>query len=105
MTIDGTSLWVLDIDFSPNVFRYNMSGVYQNNSFTLDAENSHAEGITWDGQYFWVVDQQADKVLQVQHRRGAPSLLQRCTRDGIPSDGTSLWVVDTGTEKMYEVLA
>ncbi|MCH8186805.1 MAG: hypothetical protein IH862_11970, partial [Chloroflexi bacterium] len=86
------------------VFRYSLSGVFQNDSFSLDVENSHAEGITTDGNSLWVVDKDVGKVFRYSlggSQLDSFGVAPATHPEGITTDGASIWVVDKDTDKIY----
>ena len=84
--------------------RYSVAGAYQDNSFALATENSHAEGITTDGTSLWVVDKDADKVFRYDmggDLQSSFSVEPATHPEGIAYDGASIWVVDKDTDTVY----
>ncbi|WP_207396457.1 Ig-like domain-containing protein, partial [Bremerella alba] len=118
---DGTNLWIVDTANDEVLYFAGaasigsatelLSGTQSaTSSFSLDAANSAAKGITTDGTTIWVVDDGADKVFVYSASSG--SLQGSWSLDssnanaggitiGAQSGSTSLWVVDYNDNIVY----
>lgn len=79
LVTDGTSIWVVDDSTSDRVFRYTVSGTFQN-SWLINSANSRPTGITLDpsngSQDIWIVDSGTDRIYRYANARTltAPTL-------------------------------
>ena len=70
LTWDGTNFWVLD-ETSKTVYKYNSSGVYQNESFPVNEPPFYVKGIVWNGSKY-VVQGGYSSFYEYQRSYGLP---------------------------------
>ena len=59
-----TDLWVVDNDVD-RAFKYSTTGIYSGDSFDVSQPPASAsQGITWDGDSFWVICSNNDKIYE-----------------------------------------
>ena len=101
ITYDGTYLWVLgDVSGSENVaYKYTTAGVYQNVSFSTDAQDIYSRGLAWDGTSFWVTGNSTDRV----YKYNSSGVYQNVSFNvagtglkplGVVWDSSALWILD-----------
>ncbi|MEX2140635.1 MAG: sialate O-acetylesterase [Pirellulales bacterium] len=115
---NGTDVWIVD-SYQDRVFRYTgaagrLSGS-QNaaSSFALNTGNRNPKGITTDGAYLWVVnDNSTDKVFKYTL---AGSLVGSWTISGgggsptgitiDPANVSDVWIIDNASDRVYQFTA
>tara|TARA_R110000744_G_scaffold141185_2_gene252559 strand:- start:290 stop:1162 length:873 start_codon:yes stop_codon:yes gene_type:complete len=97
LTWDGSAFWVLSPVYDI-ALKYNASGVYQNTQFSV-ANAYTPSGITWDGTYFYVINNASGYDVYKFNASGVSQgvafsvAAQTTNPSSITWDGTSFWVL------------
>ena len=107
MTSDGSYLYMAGQN-SRSIFKYSMAGVYQNVSFSTQAQTGGSiEDVMWDGSAFWVVSNPNNAV----YKYNASGVYQNVSFSvgsqmdvprGIAWDGTYFYIVDQDNNRFYK---
>ena len=103
---EGTHFWVVGLT-NDTVYKYNSSGVYQNVSFSVAAQELTPSGIAWDGTHFWVVGLETDAAYKytsagVYTGTSFSVVAQENGPSGIAWDGTNFWVIGFTNDTAYK---
>jgi len=108
---DGTYLYVLSGNGSAStIHKYDISGTYQNVVYTITAQDNNAQGITWDGSFFWVCGRQNNSLYKFSaagvYAGVTLSVAAQGTRPtGVVFADSAYWVVDDTANGVYKYIS
>jgi len=92
------------------VYKYNASGVYQNVSFSILAQETYPQGLTWDGTYFYVIGTGNNSFLKYSADGTFIANVisvypQESSIQGILAVGTDLWAIGLNSDTAHKYQA
>ena len=99
--------WVTDRVSQDKCIQYNSSGVYQSVSFSVAAQETQPQGITWDGTSFWVTGYDTDTVYKYNSAGVYQSVsFSVAAQEAVPYslewDGTGIVMVGPTYDKVWK---
>ena len=106
LAYDGTYLWVLGYH-AHTVYKYSLAGVYQNVSFSVQAQDNNARGLVWDGTQFWISGRQTDYLYSYTASGVFTGVSlnvasQGTSPYGVTWDGSALWTIDEASSAAFK---
>lgn len=99
---DGTYLYVC-ADSEKVVYVHNLAGVYQNTSFSVDNGSGDIRGMTCDGDFLFVIndDKSIHKYELDGTYIGSFEIAETTLPSGLGNDGTYFYVADPSADKVF----